>query len=110
MMIKEVDSKIQDFADVENICPRDIIKKRVAGLLGKDYEKGIILDKRQILRPKHRICQNTECVSSKVKFNGYRKSDSFITKQLNMTIKVGQCECNDCGHRWSVDMGDMFQL
>ena len=110
MMIKEVDSKIQDFADVESICPRDIIKKRVAGLLGKDYEKGIFLDKRQILRPKHRICQNTECVSSNVKFNGYRESESFIAKQLNLTIKVGQCECNDCGHRWSVDVGDMHQL
>ena len=110
MMIKEVDSKIQDFADVESICPRDIIKKRVAGLLGKDYEKGIFLDKRQILRPKHRICQNTECVSSNVKFNGYRESESFIVKQLNLTIKVGQCECNDCGHRWSVDVGDMHQL
>lgn len=110
MMIKEVDSKIQDFVDVENICSRDIIKKRVAGLLGKDYEEEVFLDKRQILRPKRRICQNTECVSSNVKFNGYRKSESFIAKQLNITIKVGQCECNDCGNRWSVDVGDMYQL
>jgi len=45
-----------------------------------------------------------------VKFNGYRESESFIAKQLNLTIKVGQCECNDCGHRWSVDVGDMYQL
>ena len=110
MMIKEVDSKIQDFADVENICSRSIIKKRIAGLLGKDYEKGILLDKQQILRPNHRTCQNPECTSTDVKFNGYHESESFIAKQLNITIKVGQCECNDCGHRWSVDVSDMYKI
>ena len=40
MMIKEVDSKIQDFADVENICPRDIIKKRVLVYWVKIMRKG----------------------------------------------------------------------
>src|SRR3989338_1445947 len=110
MMIKEVDSKIQDFADVENICPRVIIKKRVAGLLGKDYEKGIFLDKKQILRPNHRTCQNPECGSANVKFNGYHESKSLIAQQLDITIKVGQCECNDCGHRWSVDVSDMYKI
>jgi len=40
MMIKEVDSKIQDFADVENICPGDIAKNELLAYWVKIMRRG----------------------------------------------------------------------
>jgi len=55
MLIKEVDSKINDFLDAENVSPKDIIRKRIADLINKenkDYRKEVFLDKKNILRQK----------------------------------------------------------
>lgn len=110
MLIKEVDSKINDFIDIEVFSPKDIIRKRIASLISKDYRKEIFLDKKNVLRPKHRICISPKCMSTNIKYNGYHESSSFILKKLDMSIKVGQCECTDCGLRWSVDANELYQL
>lgn len=110
MLIKEVDSKISNFIDAGDASPKAIIKKRIADLINKDYRKEIFLDKKNILRPKHRVCINPQCRSTNIKYNGYHQSTSFILQKLDMNIKVGQCECQDCGLRWSVDAGELYQL
>lgn len=110
MLIKEVDSKITNFVDIQDFSARDIIRKRVADLIDKDDRKEIFLDKKNVLRPKHRICISSQCMSTNIKYNGYYKSSSFILKNLGMEIKVGQCECNYCGLRWSVDANELYQL
>lgn len=110
MLIKGVDSKIKNFVDVETISPKSIIRKRIADLIDKDYQKEIFLDKKNILRPKSRICINPQCRSTNIKYNGYHQSTSFILKKLNMGIKAGQCECNNCGLRWTVDASELYLL
>jgi len=113
MLIKEVDSKIKDFIDVQDFSPKDIIRKRIADLINKenkDYRKEIFLDKKNILRPKNRICVNRQCRSTDIKYNGYHRSTSFILKNIGMKIKVGQCECNNCGLRWTVDASELYLL
>jgi len=110
MLIKEVDSKITNFVDIPDFSARDLIRKRVADLIDKDYRKEIFLDKKNILRPKHRVCTNPQCMSTDIKYNGYHQSTSFILKNIGMKIKVGQCECCDCGLRWSVDASELYQL
>jgi len=110
MLIKEADSKISNFIDTKAVSPKAVIRKRIADLIEKDYRKEIFLDKKNILRPKHRICINLQCRSTDIKYNGYHQSKSFILKKLNMGIKAGQCECNECGLRWSVDAGELYQL
>lgn len=113
MIIKEVDSRLTDFIGT-NVCSvRDIIKKRLADLVnkdGKDYRKEIFLDKKNILRPKHRLCVNSQCRSTNVKWNGFHNTESFIIKSIGMAINIGQCECKDCGLRWSVDIDELYLL
>ena len=113
MLIKEADSKINDFVKGEIFSPKDIIRKRLADLINKenkDYRKEIVLDKKNILRQKEKICMNPECRSTNVKKNGFHGSDSFILKKIGMNIKVGQYECNDCGFSWSVDAIELYHL
>jgi len=110
MLIKEVDSKINNFVDTKAISPESVIRKRIADLIDKDYRKEMFLDKKNILRPKHRVCINSQCRSTNIKYNGYHNNASFILKNIGMNVKVGQCECNDCGLRWSVDVSELYQL
>mgnify|MGYP001197958216 CR=1 FL=1 len=110
MLIKEVDSKINNFIDTGVVSPKAIIRKRIADLIDKDYRKEIFLDKKNVLRPKHRVCINSTCRSTNIKYNGYHPSTSFILQNIGMRIRVGQCECNDCGLRWSVDAEELYQL
>jgi len=110
MLIKEVDSKINNFIDAKAISPKAIVRKRIADLIGKDYRKEMFLDKKNVLRPKHRICVSPQCRSTNIKYNGYHNSASFILKDIGMKIKVGQCECIDCGLRWSVDVDELYRL
>jgi len=110
MLIKEVDSKINNFVDTETVSPKAIIRKRIADLIDKDYRKEIFLDKKNILRPRHRICISPKCRSTNIKYNGYHQSKSFILKKLNMEIKAGQCECKECELRWTVDAGELYLL
>ena len=113
MLIKEVDSKIKDFIDVHDFSPKDIIRKRIADLINKenkDYRKEIFLDKKNTLRQKERRCINAKCRSANIKYNGYHQSKSFILKNIGMKIKVGQCKCNDCGLRWSVNADELYTL
>jgi len=110
MLIKEVDSKINNFIDTNAVSPKVIIRKRIADLMDKDYRKEIFLDKKNVLRPKHRVCINPQCMSTGIKYNGYHQSTSFILKNIGMKIKVGQCECCNCGLRWSVDIDELYQL
>ena len=110
MLIKEVDSKINNFIDTKAVSPKAIIRKRIADLMDKDYRKEVFLDKKNVLRPKHRICINYQCRSTNIKYNGYHNSTSFILKNIGMGMKIGQCECNDCGSRWSVDIDELYQL
>ena len=110
MLIKEVDSKINNFIDTNAVSPKVIIRKRIADLMDKDYRKEIFLDKKNVLRPKHRVCINPQCRSTDIKYNGYHQSTSFILKNIGMKIKVGQCECCNCGLRWSVDIDELYQL
>src|SRR3989338_10109612 len=113
MLIKEVDSKINDFIGIKVFSPNDIIRKRIAGLINqenKDYRKEVFLDKKNILRQKERRFINAECRSANIKYNGCHQSTSFILKNIGMGIKVGQCECNDCGLRWPVGASELYQL
>jgi len=110
MLIKEVDSKISNFTDVEVVSPKEIIKKRIADLIDKDYRKEIFLDKKNVLRPKHKVCVNPQCRSTNIKYNGYHPSTSFILQKIGMNVKIGQCECNDCRLRWSVDVSELYYL
>jgi len=113
MLIKEVDGKINDFANGEIFSPKDIIRKRLADLINKqnkDYRKELILDKKNVLRQKTKICANPECRSTNIKKNGFHGSDSFILNKIGMGIKVGQYECNDCGFSWSVDATELYVL
>jgi len=112
-MIKEVESKLEDFFETEDFSSKNIIKKRLASLIdsrGKDYRRKIFLDKKGVLRQKSRVCANPECTSTNVKRNGFHESQSFIMKEIGMNLKVGQFECNDCGSRWSIDAGEVYSL
>lgn len=110
MLINEVDGKISDFTDIHVLSSKDIIRKRVADMINKDYRKETFLDKKNVLRQRSRICANPRCRSTNTKHNGFHKSDSFILNEIGVEVKVGQCECKDCGLRWSVDANELYQL
>jgi len=113
MLIKEVESKLEDFFEADDFSSRDIVKKRFAALInsqGKDFRKDIFLDKKGILRQKSRVCMNPNCRSTNVKCNGFHESGSFILKKIGMSLKIGQFECLDCGMRWSIDANEIFEL
>ena len=113
MLIKEVESKLEDFFETENFSSKNIIKKRFAKLIGsqgKDYRREIFLDKKGVLRQKSRICTNKECRSTNIKWNGFHESRSFILREIGMSLKVGQFECDDCGYRWSINADEIYKL
>jgi hypothetical protein len=113
MMIKEVESKLEDFFEGNDFSSRVIVKKRFAALInsqGKDYRKDLFLDKKGVLRQKSKMCQNPECRSANVIRNGFHESGSFILEKLGMSLKVGQFECIDCGFRWSIDANEIYKL
>lgn len=112
-MIKEVESKLEDFFEAKDFSSNGIIKRRFAALInkqGKDYRKDYFLDKKGILRQKERICANIECRSANIKWNGFHECGSFILKGVNMSLKVGQFECCDCGMRWSINADEIYIL
>lgn len=113
MIIKEVESKLEDFFEVNDFSSSDTIRKRFIALInnqGKEYRKDIFLDKKGILRQKNRVCINPVCRSSNVKWNGFHKSESFILREIGMSLKIGQIECTACGCRWSIDADEIFEL
>ncbi len=110
-MIQEVESKLEDFFEVESVS--DVMKRRFAALINsqcRNYRGEIFLDKKGILRQKTRICTNPDCRSLKTKWNGFHESESFILKEIGMSLKIGQFECPDCGSRWSIDAEQIFNL
>ncbi len=112
-MIKDVESKLEDFLEISGISSSDIIRKRFAALIntqGKDYRSEIFLDKKGVLRQKNRVCMNPKCRSTNIKWNGFHQSESFILEEIGMNLKVGQFECCDCNLRWSIKADEIYEL
>ena len=113
MIIKEVESKLEDFFEANDFSPRDIVKKRFAALIngqGKDFRKNIFLDKKGVLRQKSKVCIDPGCRSVNIIWNGFHESRSFILDKIGMSLKIGQFECLDCGGRWSIDADEIYEL
>ena len=75
-----------------------------------DYRRELLLDQKNILRQKNKICANSKCRSTNIKYNGFHQSKSFILKKIGFDIKVGQCKCKSCGLSWSVDVSELYEL